>query len=119
MADQDAAATKYERLAVDGDGDIWGYGNGGWKCLTNAGAADDDESLSGCCGPVVFYAPAPPPCTVAFDLTDVDAFHALTQALEDYAVRERDQAEHEGGHESRERWADLAEQMRAQAEAAR
>jgi hypothetical protein len=71
------------------------------------------------CAGVPGEEPETPPRTVTFDLTDVDAFHALTQALEDYAIRERDQAEHEGGHESRERWADLAEQMRAQAEAAR
>ncbi len=56
--------------------------------------------------------------TVTLDITGPDAYHALTQALEDFAARERDAAEHEGGNESRERWADLADRMREQAEAA-
>jgi hypothetical protein len=110
--------TNYERLAVDGDGDLWGYGNGGWRCLTNAGAADDDESLSGCCGPVVFYVPAPPPRTVTFDVSEPDALHVLTQALEDYAGHERAMAERLDASESFARWADLADEFRAQAKAA-
>jgi hypothetical protein len=56
--------------------------------------------------------------TVTFDITDAAASFALTQALEDFAVRQRDQATDEHGHEVRERWADLADEMRAQAEAA-
>jgi hypothetical protein len=52
------------------------------------------------------------------DLSDPDAMHVFTTALEDYAAKERDMAANEGGHESRTRWADLADQMRAQAEAA-
>lgn len=61
----------------------------------------------------------PPRTVVTLDVSDVDAYHALTQALEDYAIRERDMAEHEGGNESRERWADLADQMKRQAAATR
>lgn len=59
-----------------------------------------------------------PARSVTFDLTDVDARHALTTALEDYAVSERDMAAHEGGNESRERWAERADKMRRQAEEA-
>ena len=43
----------------------------------------------------------------------------LTQALEDFAAKERDQAAWEEGNSSRERWADLADAMRAQVEIAR
>lgn len=107
-----------ERFAEDGDGDIWGYGHGRWKCLTNAGAAGDDESLSESYPPVAFYVPAPASCTVAFDLSDPDALHVLTTALGDYAAHERPMAEREGASESRTRWADLAERFRDQAEAA-
>jgi hypothetical protein len=56
--------------------------------------------------------------TVTFDLSDPDALHVLTTALQDYAEKERDMAANEGGHESRERWAAIADRMRAQAEAA-
>jgi hypothetical protein len=54
---------------------------------------------------------------VTLDLSDPDALHVLTIALEDYAARERDMAAHEVGSEFRERWAGLADRMRAQAEA--
>lgn len=60
----------------------------------------------------------PSGAAVAYDLADPDARHALTTALDDYAAKERDMAAGEGGNESRERWADLADQMRQQAEAA-
>lgn len=56
--------------------------------------------------------------TVTYDLSDSDADFALVQALEDFAIRQRDMAGHEGGSESRTRWADAADRMRAQAEAA-
>jgi hypothetical protein len=56
--------------------------------------------------------------TVTFDLTDAVASFVLTEALEEFAVRQRDQAADEHGHEMRERWATLADRMRAQVEAA-
>jgi hypothetical protein len=62
--------------------------------------------------------PEAPPRTVTFDLTDTDASFALIQALEDFSARQRAEAEQEGGHQSRTRWADRADEMRAQAEAA-
>jgi hypothetical protein len=58
VTDQDAAIPKYERLAVDGDGDTWGRQDGQWRCLTAGGRADDDEELAGQYPPVIFYAPA-------------------------------------------------------------
>jgi hypothetical protein len=66
-------------------------------------------------------AACPGPRRVTFDLTDdhhADMRFVLTQALEDFAVRERDRAAWEEGNSSRERWADLADAMRAQVEAA-
>ena len=54
-----------------------------------------------------------------FDLTNdhhAEMRFVLTQALEDFAVRERDQAAREEGNSSRERRADLADAMRAQVE---
>jgi hypothetical protein len=54
--------------------------------------------------------------TVAYDLSDPDTAHVLTQALEDYASRAGMIARSEGG--SFTRWAEAAEEMRAQAEAA-
>jgi hypothetical protein len=51
---------KYERLAVDGDGDTWGCQDGQWRCLTAGGRADDDEELAGQYPPVTFYAPVSP-----------------------------------------------------------
>lgn len=56
--------------------------------------------------------------TVTFDLADATASFVLTEALEEFAARQRDQATDEHGHEMRERWADLADRMRGQAEAA-
>jgi hypothetical protein len=56
----DAAAPKYERLAVDGDGDTWGRQGGQWKCLTSGGAADDDAELERQFPPVTFYLPPVP-----------------------------------------------------------
>ena len=64
----------------------------------------------------------PGPRCVTFDLTSdhhAEMYFVLTQALEDFAVRERDQAAWEEGNSSRERWADLADTMRAQVETAR
>jgi hypothetical protein len=60
VADQDAAAVKYERLAVDGDGDTWAYRNSRWRCLSTSGEADDDAELAGQYPPVTFYAPVSP-----------------------------------------------------------
>jgi hypothetical protein len=62
--------------------------------------------------------PEVPPGTVSYDLTVVGARHVLTQALYDYAGRQRDTAGHEGGSEFRDQWADLADRMRTQAEEA-
>lgn len=57
---------------------------------------------------------------VVFDLADgKDTRFVLTEALAEFAIRERDMAEAEGGNPSRERWADHADAMRAQVEAAR
>lgn len=56
--------------------------------------------------------------TVTFDITDPDASFALTDALEEWSARQRDEAASEDGNESRTRWADHADRMRAQAEAA-
>ena len=63
----------------------------------------------------------PGPHSVTFDLTSdhAEMYFVLTQALEDFAVRERDQAAWEEGNSSRERWADLADAMRARVETAR
>jgi hypothetical protein len=64
----------------------------------------------------------PGPRCVTFDLTSdhhAEMYFVLTQALEDFAVRERDQAAWEERNSSRERWADLADAMRAQVEIAR
>lgn len=54
--------------------------------------------------------------TVTFDLADADTAHVLDQALKDYANQAEENARREGG--SFTRWADLADRMRAQAEAA-
>jgi len=56
------------------------------------------------------------PRTVTYDLSDPDTRHVLTEALEQYADRERDLSANEGGNDARERWADLADAMRRQAE---
>jgi hypothetical protein len=64
----------------------------------------------------------PGPRCVTFDLTSdhhAEMYFVLIQALEDFAARERDQAAWEEGNSSRERWADLADAMRAQVETAR
>jgi hypothetical protein len=64
----------------------------------------------------------PGPRCVTFDLTSdhhAEMYFVLIQALEDFAARERDQAAWEEGNSSRERWADLADAMRAQVEIAR
>jgi hypothetical protein len=56
-------------------------------------------------------------CRVVLDLSDPDVRHVLTQALQDYATYERAMAEN-GAGESFARWAELADRMRAQVEAA-
>ena len=64
----------------------------------------------------------PGPRCVTFDLADdqhAEMRFVLTQALEDFAVREREQAAWEDGNSSRERWADLADAMRAQLDGGR
>jgi hypothetical protein len=61
----------------------------------------------------------PGPRCVTFDLTKdhhAEMYFMLTQALEDFAIKERDEAAREEGNSSRERWADLADAMRAQVE---
>jgi len=60
----------------------------------------------------------PGPRCVTFDMTNDHHAEMYTQALEDFAIRERDQAAWEEGNSSRERWADLADAMRAQVEIA-
>lgn len=70
------------------------------------------------CAGVPAEEPEVPRRTVTLDLSGADAYHALTTALEEYAVSERDMSAHEGGNPSRERWAELADEMRRQAEAA-
>jgi len=64
----------------------------------------------------------PGPRCVTFDLTrdhHAEMYFVLTHALENFAARERDQAAWKEGNSSRERWADLADAMRAQVETAR
>lgn len=70
------------------------------------------------CAGVPEVAPETSLRTVTFDLSDAVASFVLTTALEDFAARQRDQAAYEHGDEFRERWADLADRMRAQVEAA-
>ncbi len=63
----------------------------------------------------------PDPRCITFDMTNdhrAEMYFVLTQALEAFAIRERDQAAWEEGNSSRERWADLADAMRAQVEIA-
>ena len=56
--------------------------------------------------------------TVTYDLADADTAHVLDQALKDYANQAEGDARRDSGNESFIRWADLADRMRAQAEAA-
>ena len=56
--------------------------------------------------------------TVTYDLSDSDRAHVLTQALEDYRDRMREMAGWPDASASFARWADISEEMRAQAEAA-
>lgn len=58
----------------------------------------------------------PGPRCVTSDLTNdhrSEMYFVLTDALEDFAIRERDQAAWEEGNSSRERWAAIAEAMHA------
>lgn len=64
---------------------------------------------------------SPGPHAVVYDLAADDqgtTYFVLTEALEEFAARQRDQAETEGGSEARDRWAARADAMRDQAEAA-
>jgi hypothetical protein len=56
----DATVAKYERLAVDGDGDAWGYRDGRWDCISESATADDDADLERQYPPVTFYLPPVP-----------------------------------------------------------
>ena len=61
----------------------------------------------------------PGPRCVTFDLTNdhhSEMYFVLTDAPEDFAIREREQAAWEEGNSSRERWAEIAEAMHAQVE---
>lgn len=81
-----------------------------------------EDSICGVVAGLIARAAAaarPGPRRVTFDLTNdhyAEMRFVLTQALEDFAVKERDQAAWEEGNSSRERWADLADAMRAQVE---
>jgi hypothetical protein len=46
---------EYERMAVDGEGDAWGYQCGQWRCLTAPASCRDDEALARVYGGAVFY----------------------------------------------------------------
>ena len=67
------------------------------------------------CAGVPAETPQMPSRTVALDLSDPDALHVLITALKDYANRAEEIARRDGG--SFARWAGLADQIRAQAEA--
>ena len=59
----------------------------------------------------------PGPRCVTFDLTNdqhAEMYFVLTEALGEFASRERDLAAYEEGDSFRGRWADIAEAMRAQ-----
>jgi hypothetical protein len=61
----------------------------------------------------------PGPRCVRFDLTNdhhSEMYFVMTEALEDFAVRQREQAAWKEGNSSRERWAEIAEAMHAQVE---
>ncbi len=58
------------------------------------------------------------PGSVTFDLSDPFRRHVLTQALEEYATRQQDMAVTGDSQEMRLEWAAIADEFRAQAEAA-
>jgi hypothetical protein len=61
----------------------------------------------------------PGPHAVVFDLADgQDTRFVLTEALAEFAIGERYMAADEGGNPPRERWAERADAMRDQIEAA-
>lgn len=60
----------------------------------------------------------PGPRSVTYDMSVTDAYSVQTAALEDFSADQRDRARHEGGNPRRHQWADLADEMRRQAEAA-
>ena len=59
------------------------------------------------------------PRTVTIDVSDANAYHVLTEALDQYASHERGIETGEQGREVRERWASLADRWVGMAEAAR
>lgn len=64
----------------------------------------------------------PGPHSVVFDLANVNdggvVYHVLTRALQDFADRERDIAQGEGGNDIRDRWAQIADRLLGTVEAA-
>jgi hypothetical protein len=81
-----------------------------------------EDSICGVIAGLVARAVAaarPGPRRVTFDLTKdhhSEMYFVLTEALEDFALKQRDQAAWEEGNSSRDRWADIAEAMHAQVE---
>jgi hypothetical protein len=79
-----------------------------------------EDSICGVVAGLVARAVAaarPGPRCVMFDLTNdhhAEIYVVLTEALEEFASRERDQAPYEEGDSFRNRWADIADAMRAQ-----
>lgn len=57
--------------------------------------------------------------TVTYDMADNDAYNVLTAGLEMIAADQRHRAKSEGGNPRRHQWADQADEMRMQADAAR
>jgi hypothetical protein len=56
------------------------------------------------------------PRTVTIDVSDANAYHVLTEALEMYAAHERAIETDDHGRDFRERWASLADRWRGLAE---
>jgi hypothetical protein len=49
---------------------------------------------------------------VAFNLADDGLYFVLSEALEDWAAAQREKAKSDGGNETREHWADVADNAR-------
>ena len=83
-----------------------------------------EDSICGVVAGLVARAVAaarPGPRCVTFDLSNdhrAEKYVVLTEALGEFASRERDLAAYEEGDSFRERWADIAEAMRAQVDSA-